>query len=219
MKYIYFFLGIIMLSFSCTSCDPTGANVCTRDYSFTVPVKITPIRDTFHLGDTLQISMNFPKNMIDNSSDSFDLSAFPFNATIDLLKIDEAPFSDGPGMASYKAITGGINVVYFSATASEEVQIVFDKATNLFLFSCNVILEKKGVFDLSYQSADFFDEFNEFDFKNECRTNSVKIFYDLEADSTKTNFELLGQSPDSQIVAITREKFDKSGGFAFVVVD
>ena len=220
MKYAYFFLGIIFLSSSCTSCDPIGGDTCRKDYSFSIPVKISPVTDTFHLGDTIQIAMKFPTSMIDdNSGDKFDLSEFPLNGIIALLKIDESPFSDSAGMVSYEATTGDVNVVYLPATGSDAVEIIFNKANELFQFSCNMILKRKGVFDLYYQSTDFFDEFNEFDFKNECRTNSVRFSYILEVDSTKTNYELLKQSPDPQIVKITREKFDKSGGFAFVVID
>lgn len=216
MKYLYYFLGIVSLSLSCTSCDPLDTNVCQREYVFSVPVSLTPVTDTFQLGSTIQVDIKFSPNILDdNSGENFDLSSFPFNTEIVVIKIDQTPFSDSSGYVSYAPLVGDLNIIPLPIGGTEAVQVHYAKNDSTLQFKCLITLNKKGTFELYYHSF-FLDEFKE-EIKEGCKTKSIEISYGLETDDT--NFEFHQLSPDPKVSNVSKEIFDKNGAFSFVVTD
>ena len=97
MKYLLFIIGTIV--FSCNSCDPLDISEnCKKDYSFSIPVTLTPALDTFHRGDTINIEMAFPI-MMENMNDLslVDMSNFPFS-----LETNSAWFNFDPAISAGK---------------------------------------------------------------------------------------------------------------------
>jgi len=220
MKHLFFIFGILVLLFSCNSCDPLGLkDKCKRDYLFSIPVSLESGLDTFHIGDTIFVNMSFPIEMEDVfTGDKFDLGDFPFNTEILLVKIDQSPVSVSPGMVSYHATRGNLNILPLIG-GTEAVQVQFENESGMFNFSCFIILERKGTFGIYYQSY-FLDEFNS-ELEKGCKTNSVDVHYslDLKNAETDTNFELFQQSPDPKVTQVTKQTFDDIGAYAFVVIE
>ena len=219
MKYVFFIFGIIILIFSCTSCDPLGLNQCNRDYLFSIPVSLESGLDTFYIGDTIVVDMSFPVEMEDiNTGDKFDMSDFPFNTGIKFVRIDLSPASDSSGMASYHATRGILNI-FPLVGGTEAVQVQFEKESGMFNFSCYIILERTGVFGLWYESY-FLDEFSG-ELEQGCRTSSVDVHYSLNLINAESevNYELFQQSPDPKIAQIEKQTYKDVGAYAFVVLE
>ena len=219
MKYLFFIFGIITLS--CNSCDPLNIEErCKRDYSFSIPVILSPALDTFQIGDTIHISMEFPINMEDKTSgEFFDMSEFNFNTEIGIAKIDTNPAIGGDSFVEYFEKVGKLNFVSLTGGGTA-IFIEFEKNTTNFLFSCDIILKEEGLFALGYSSF-FVDEFLEI-IDESCKTKSITIDYELtpKGGSEDANFEFLQQySLDLRHKNYSIEEFNFFGGYVFYVIE
>ena len=176
MKNIIF-LSLVTLCLL-VSCNPfKDSNNCERDYLFAIPVTLSPAIDTFSIGDTIQISMSFPKKMEDqNSGERFDMSSFPFNTEIILAKIDQNPAKSADAIVEYQAIQGTINELPLTG-GGRAIQVRFNQDTDSLFFSCRIIFNSEGVLAVNYASY-FLEEFND-EIKVGCKTESVDIGYPL----------------------------------------
>ncbi len=218
MKYLIFIFGVI--TFSCNSCDPLGIkDKCERDYSFSIPVTLSPALDTFHVGDTIHISMEFPIEMEDkNSGEMYDMSDFNFNTEIGIAKIDTNPAIGGDPFVEYIEKVGKLNFVPLTGGGTA-VFIEFEKSTSNFLFSCDIILNGEGLFALGYSSF-FDDDFLEI-IDESCKTTSIIMNYNLtpEGGDGDSNYEHLQYSLDLRHKNYSNEEFSAYGGFVFFVIE
>ena len=180
---------------------------------------MSPALDTFHIGDTIHIRMEFPVNMEDiNSGDFVDMSNFPFNTEIVLAKIDENPSHSGDSLVEYFSTQGSLTILPLTG-GGKAVQVGFQNNSNSFLFSGDVVLKGKGIFAINSFSY-FLDEFND-EIIPDCKTTSVDISYPITLvnASSDANFDLIQQSPDPNISQMEEQIFNKYGTFAFEVLE
>ncbi|HHB78097.1 MAG TPA: hypothetical protein ENK85_02545 [Saprospiraceae bacterium] len=220
MKYLFSIFVLITFNMSCTSCDSISpVEKCSRDFLFSIPVTLSPALDTFRIGDTILVEMNFPIEMEDvNSGDTINMADFPFNTELALVKIDTNPSTNGNNIVEYFCFEGQLNIQPLTG-GGQAVQIQFAKDTTSFSFACKILLKKKGVFAIGYGSY-FLDEFDG-ELEIGCRTSSVDISYPLtiKNGTDSYNYHLIQQSPNPNISKITQETFDKYGEYAFVVIE
>ena len=221
MKFLLLFLSFLTVLLSCNSCDPLNIeDRCERDYSFTIPVTLRPALDTFLVGDTIHISMEFPIEMEDkNSGEMYDMSNFNFNTEIGIAKIDTNPAIGGDPFVEYIEKVGKLNFVPLTGGGTA-VFIEFEKSTTNFQFSCDIILKEEGLFALGYSSF-FVEELLEI-IDESCKTTSIIINCQLnpEGGNKDSNFEFLQQySLDLRHKNYTIEEFNSYGGYVFFTAE
>jgi hypothetical protein len=50
-------LGLLLLAAGCKK-------RCSREYGFEFPVSISPVREAYHVGDTLWVDIHFPMSLM-----------------------------------------------------------------------------------------------------------------------------------------------------------
>ena len=141
MKSILSSLFFAAILFGLSGCDfLKKEDKCERDYSFSIPVSLTPALDTFNVGDTIHISIEFSPEMEDqNSGEFFDLIDYPFNTDIGLAKVDENPAACGNTLVSYVEGRGDLKLVPLSGGCISP-QAYYETFENSLVFSCQIIL-------------------------------------------------------------------------------
>jgi hypothetical protein len=76
------------------------------DYKLTVPVRLLPLKDTFHIGDTIQLYIKFNKKQMPaaNTDESVDITQFPIRPSFSIINISDSSQYD-LGWNSFKART------------------------------------------------------------------------------------------------------------------
>jgi len=108
-----------------------------------IPVSLSPALDTFRIGDTVLVEMNFPIEMEDvHSGDTINMADFPFNTELALVKIDTNPSTNGNNIVEYFCFDGQLNIQPLTG-GGQAVQVLFAENTTSFSFACKILLKKK----------------------------------------------------------------------------
>jgi hypothetical protein len=204
-------VAIVLSVFSCPTCKEPGCPAGGLLYS--IPVALSPQRDSFRIGDTMLISMNFPKKMVDERSgieNTFE--DFDFNLILAAIRYDvkEKMTTEILDLVS---INGGHIVNNFSSFSDIGIAHVFDGEQ--YTYVGNIVLKKKGTFALYIGSI--YNEDNKPKVEGTCTNGIIEFQCSTNAgDPDINNLNLikpyLGGNPDNW-----GPDFKKSGGFAFVV--
>ncbi|HHB78095.1 MAG TPA: hypothetical protein ENK85_02535 [Saprospiraceae bacterium] len=218
MNNIVLLTLISLLFLSCNSCDTITSPRCERDFAFSIPVSLSPALDTFSIGDTIAIELEFPIQMIDEiTSDTIDMTTYPFATTINFARLDTILASSAntlvefvvtQGELEFIPLFGGINITH----------ITYETINSNFVFSCKVVLKSKGLFEFGSGSIKPYHDIYQ-EIQPSCKTKSVEMKYELLPSGGDDNFDFLAFSPDPQKKNYPNDKFIANSGFVFFVTD
>lgn len=151
VRFCKLVLGVGMSSLLLLLSHCNGKCAEHPDYKLTVPVRLQPLKDTFHIGDTIQLYIKFNKKQMPaaNTDESVDITQFPIRPRFTIINISDSAQYD-LGWNSFKARTT-INA-YFERN-SESVFL----GINEFNYNANlevedtisIICKEKGAFILT----------------------------------------------------------------------
>ena len=216
MKNILLLTLISLFFLSCNSCDTLVTPRCERGFAFTIPVKLSPALDTFSIGDTIEVELKFPIQMIDGiTSDTFDMTTYPFATTVGFARLDTIPASSANTLVEFIVTHGELEIISLSS-GSNTTHATYETINNKFVFSCKIVLQTKGLFVFGGNSLkpyrDIYPEI-----QPSCKTKSVEMKYELMPIDGDDNFDFLTFSLDPQKKNIPKEKFTVESGFVFFV--
>jgi hypothetical protein len=204
-------VAIVLSVFSCPTCKEPGCPAGGLLYS--IPVALSPQRDSFRIGDTMLISMNFPKKMVDERSgieNTFEDFDFAFRLSAQRYDV---PYELTTQSLALLPITGECKAETLSSFSLYEVIPHFDGQK--YQFEGLIVLKEQGVFAL--KNVSLYDEgFSGTEFKGTCDGLVVFQCRINSGDPDSNNLDLikpyLGGNPDNWA-----RDFKKRGGFGFVV--
>jgi hypothetical protein len=227
MKYLS--LIIVILVF--TSCKPRKKK-CSRDYDLYHPISVYPVKESYHIGDTIWFEMNLPdvfNVLVTNNysgekfTENIKLEDFDFRRTF--LPFYELADSSkrvseqvkGKWDESFDPVYVIGNIVQ-ELPDGPEYKLIYQN--NAYLLKIGMILKKSGVFLCdpfflpSYPMA-CFGYLNEQDLTPECEKEMVSKMHfpvNKQADGTHhTNYHLFEQWMNPDPVSYTHLRAHETG--------
>lgn len=203
---IFSFILLIYFSFSCKDKN------CPGSLAYQLPISPTPQKDTFNIGDTLWLSLNIPKELIDeqggikNTFEDFDFKLYVISSRYDSIqKYSTKTFN-------LDSHVGADSIYRYSSFDEYGLILDYDGAT--YQYQGYIRLKESGVFAI-YFGTRYDVRLNPVEFNGNCDHLNVHLF-PITNDGENNNIELLkpyfGGNPENW-----DSDFRKSGGFAFVV--
>lgn len=218
MKYsilLFLFVGILSCG-SCgdKECDFPGA------YEFVIPTTLSPVKDTFHIGDTITVT-SFLSDMVfdQKTKKNYHLVDFKFYPNTSIYKLDTSIISND--MAGFDVIVNSkydYKIRSFS-DGSKGLFGQFNYIDNYYHLEYKIIPKKKGLFLHIYNAGVVaLDQFQEFDKK--CKNKGSSAIVKLN-EGAENNVDFLLGSGNQDYIRIYWEKRDerfyKHGGYCFYV--
>lgn len=145
---LFILLGIIIL-ISCTSCGKDKPKEAVY-FKLTYPISVTPIKDTFNIGDTLFLEANFSDTLLDIVSNKTYIlpDSFNFGSFLSIVKLTDKNISYGnmPSAVqafNYQNYKGGITGI---GSESVHYQEIFNNKRYFFKYA--IIPNAIGVYSL-----------------------------------------------------------------------
>ena len=188
MKNILFLILIPLFFFSCESCDTLVAPSCERDFAFSIPVRLSPALDTFSIGDTIEIGLEYSTHMVDEiSGDTFDMTTYTFATKIGFVRLVTILASSANTLVEFAVTQGELEFIPLSAGIIT-THVIYETINDKFVFSCKVILETTGLFRFGSNSLKpYRDTYPEI--QPSCKTKSVEMKYILFPIGGDDNFD------------------------------
>ena len=217
MKKILIFLGLTTILFSCNSCDPLGVEEkCERDYSFSIPVTMSPALDTFHVGDTIHINLDFSSKMEGlNSGNIFDMSDFPHDLEIAMAWLSFNPIVSAEIDFQFIERIGKITKI--PITSGLAINLGPELFDNTFLMAFDIVLDSIGLTGFSFNNREPLTGYPS-SIEPDCKAKSVEFLFSTN-NQEDNNFEFAKLSLDSRINEMSKDEFDKTGMYLFVIVE
>lgn len=207
---ILFFILLSTIS-SCLS-----KKKCKISYRFQVPFSLTPQLDTFQIGDTIWVSCDFPKEVLDlNSSEYYDLENFNLRSELLLSNIGVEPFQDANLEFSIFEEKGNLELNQFVGTTTFSINYLLEE--NRFKARFGIIPQSDGFFYFGMLSP-FGKDVANYGITPECDESIEHIDYFLN-EGQDNNYEFIQLSADASIRTTTKEIFDMYGHYCFYVVE
>lgn len=213
---IRFLLVCILISLhSCTGCKDKG---CPDYLLYKIPLTLTPACDTFQLGDTIWIKLDFDHTLIDmNGGIANTFSNYDFRLEWQGDKISVTPL-DAHAVAYFLPVhvLGATEPVGLPSSGVSFYKVFPEYDGQFYRFECGFVLRDTGTFVVAlhpYKPVSGYDRQEGWDCP---RTSFVLDTRINSGDPDENNFHLLKTSPEPVYQNMTRERFG-TGAFAFVV--
>jgi hypothetical protein len=198
----------------CISClDPDGED-CIKKYNFTIPISIYPVRDTFHVGDTIWVESLVQNNLVNNLTGE-EVNISNLDLKFDLYISEYTDTSDRPSRDIFKIENqiGG-----FQPYGSFFSRINFAIDNNHRNFKAGLVPTEKGVdagtFCLIFDYV--VHDYEQSDILNKNCLDLISFNYLTNQGRDSNSYKLL---PSTFSQANTQADFNRGGCFAFRVVD
>lgn len=208
------FFSFIILSFTLfLAVDCEGPEVCTKEYKFEFPVTITPVLDTFQVGDTIWVNLEFDNsNILDlNSGNFLDLQDFEFQFEMIFEKFDTIGPVNAFDYFNHQALIGDIFIQ--NIESFNELIMILDKTDSERKISYFLIPQQVGNYVMAFTSILNGDEVT---LQNQNCTETIKLSFSTNGN-VENNFDFY--KTNSTNTKITLEEFQESGAFAFKVLE
>lgn len=209
MKLLCFFIFVFFL-FYLPSCLPKGD--CPPNITYHLPTQISPIRDTFQIGDTLFLTMEFPKSLkADELSDSTIFEDFDFQLLFYTIRRDvyhELTFNT----LDLTDIIGSSTPRFYGEFQDYLLHLVYDGV--MYQYSAILVLKEKGTFESRLVSR-YDDRRNPAMYEGKCSHKPTDFRCVINtSDPVDNNVDLI--KPYDSLGNFERF-FVRRGSFAFVV--
>ena len=208
-------IALFFLSIMNSACKDRN---CPDILKYQIPYSATPVRDTFHIGDTIRIEMNFNDHLtdlnggIENTFPNFD---FQLQLLSDRFDIDP-PESKAVSFMDVFPMAGEVIPRALPSSGVSYYDVLPVYKDGFYHFECQVVLKQPGSFTFTL-SPYVDDMIAPFKVNGNCDDLPLRITSKVnDGDPVKNNYHLLKSSPIPVYRNMTLERFGQSG-FCFVV--
>ena len=209
MKPLFFSILVCFL-FYLSSCAPKGD--CPSYITYHLPARISPVRDTFQIGDTLFLSLEIPKSIkAEELSDSTSFEDFDFQLEFYTVRHDmyhELPFKT----LDLTDVIGSSTPRTLSQSQDYQLHLVNDGA--MYRYSAILVLKEKGTFESRLVSL-YDDRRNPAVYEGKCSHKPTDFLCVMNTGNPLDNNVELIRPYDS--LGNFEHDFIERGSFAFVV--
>lgn len=190
---------------------------CPPYLVYQLPYTLTPARDTFQLGDTIWIEMDFPDVLTDREGgieNTFADYDFRLELVCERFDIDP-PQSKAVSFFDALAVTGTAEAMGLSQSGISYYQLSPIYSDHRYRFKAALMLKQTGVFLLAV--SPFQTDLNPFKLNGAC--DHVRLYignWVNNGTAEGNNYHLLQSSPVDVYKNMTIEQFG-NGGYCFVV--
>lgn len=139
---------LTVMAINCSCCKEKARNE-EIEMIFVAPLNITPIRDTFQVGDTMTFEMNTPDSLFDLTTNKrYKLVNFDFKSFINLSKLvdDNKTFFDQPGAISKFDYLNEVGS--FTNFSSYTANADFLYSQSMYKIQIKIVCKESGTFAL-----------------------------------------------------------------------
>ena len=207
--------SLLLLCFSCGSCKDKN---CPDFLQYQIPYTAAPIQDTFQIGDTIWMEMDFADTLTDlNGGIPNTFSNFNFKLELQCGRFDIDP-PQGKAVSFMDAIPSAgevaSRVLPISDISYFEVLPVYTDRT--YRFKSAFVLKQQGTFFCTI-TPNTDNRIEPFEITGNCDHLPLYINSKVnDGDPTENNYHLLKSSPVPVYRDMTLERFGQ-GTFCFVV--
>jgi hypothetical protein len=201
MKSIIIVLGFL-LAFNAMNCCKDVEN-CPR--FFTLPVSITPVRDTYNIGDTIKIVSEFSNQLIGLNIEqkeigTFDMHGIKWKPRIRIYKIDTLIPKRDDHISEitnyfYPILIDTSLVLENFSTRSQIILGEYKELNSIFSLNFLLIPKTKGIFYVEFDSGNNYGTFGFQDYPGVCDNEKLYVYYKTN-EGQNTNLHYLKESPD-----------------------
>ncbi len=190
---------------------------CPDRLFYRIPYEVYPMRDTFAVGDTLWVELNFSKDMTDeigNIKNSFPNFDFQINAGCERIDIDP-PLAHTLDFLSIHTLIGSDSSANLPVSGVSYYRLVPVYSLENYTFKCFFIVKEKGLFSFGLGSTASTEE-NPLQFNGVCDNIPIQFGSHLANDS-ENNYHILQWATNPAYHRIDAQRFRDYGGYCFVV--
>ena len=216
MKYLRTPFLLMTLMFLGISCTPIRIQPqCEEDFLFSIPVSITPALDTFQVGDTIHIEMDFPVVMQEeNSGMLYDMTDFPFNTEVNISWINTTLATGADRDVEYIIRKGELDVRPLTE-AESAILLGFLQEEDRFRLELDVVVNKAGLLIMGFDGNT--RQYFSYDLDKTCRNEFFLFSFPWKDNVESNNFGSLTHSRSEYHRNLDKETFDSFGGYVFWV--
>lgn len=201
-------IGVVFLfqgnCFSCKNDD------CPTGLTFRTPYSVSPMLDTFSVGDTLWVEMNFPAELTDESNTlTAQFDNYVFNFELGCSQINTLPVSPHTvDNIKVDSIVGLVEPKIYSSFSVYNIMPIFEYG--VYKLKVQIKLKKTGLFLLSLDP--FNDPNDAFNVPNsECKAEIWSIL----TNPDQNNYFMLDYA--SSLAYSNKSEEEMTGGYIFFV--
>ncbi len=205
---------MLISTFSCCNCKDKN---CPDALFYQVPYTLTPAQDTFNLGDTIWIEMDFPEEMTDvNGGIKNTFRNYDFRIELGCERIDV-----NPGQAKtvdflrFHEVLGRDSIINLPGAGVSGYRIFPIFQNGSYRFKCGLITEKKGFFTFGVTPVWFDENEERFHINGQC--DNIPLDIGSKLIGAEGNFHMLKYSAEPVYPNFPKDRFENYGGYCFVV--
>lgn len=198
------FLVLILI---CTSCCKIINDPCDNPRHFQIPIEVSSIKDTFALGDTIQIQIIVDQDLYDTNNNEFvDIRDWNYTTEISTFQIN----GDSLLFANHLFNFDENLIVQILDPEVHGVYCVFQEDPEKRVFNGKMVLKTGGkfIFSISHVRLELILP------KPECQFKIVDLSYVLNETSANNYYLIESEEIRKEF---TEDEMYKFGGFVFVV--
>ena len=216
MRKITILLSVIT-ALVIVACTTRKDKNCPDYLLYRLPATLYPANDTFNIGDTIWLEMNFNQDMLDdmgNVENSF--VDYDFNMSFQCARIDtDPPIPKTVDFFKLYSFIGKDSALILGNSGISEYKIFPAIMTKGYQLKFAAIPKQKGLFMFGIGPVERYGM--PFLVKDNCTNVTVQIGVKLNNDNDDNNFHLLQFAAHSSYRNITKENFQKMGSYCIVV--
>lgn len=214
-KNLFFSTFAILSLTACSSCFPTGSDDCEKHYEFTIPITVYPVRDTFHLGDTIWVESTV-QNIISNNLDGVetDISNLELKLDASITEYNQNGYISARHLFNYIDEFGS-----FKPYGSFFIRMGYQENNSQNRrFKVGIIPigigTGQGTFSLAFDYLR--TDYEKYEVLNKKCLDNIVFGFETNEGRDSSSYLLL---PNTFTQAVTQVQFNKSGSFAFRIIE
>jgi hypothetical protein len=216
-SFLLFSLLITTFTSSLTGCGKLKG--CEHngwtDFTFEIPVTISPVKDTFNIGDTIWININYGDQLVNYEYDkhkTYDMTGYDFKTWFSITDLNTPKPSysyPNPNIITYKgnSISSSIATSNYSL-----ISISYAHENNMNLYKAAFVIDKAGFYAIAFSNA-IRENTRGID---KCPNEHITVNYPVN-NNGDNNFEMLQYAPGSDFGSLSLSEFNQAGGYCFYV--
>jgi len=218
-------LSILISLSTLTSCVKKGCDF-SGPHQFQIPVNLSPAKDTFRIGDTINISSTFSEEVFElKTQRAYTLDDFKFFPETRITKWETHPDSiiiDNTALPNFEVLIDTIYDYEHFYFSFGEVSLTgqYKHQNGFYDLKYQLIPQKEGLYWFG-QSSCLFALGDDQDFSGKCRNHDVDGHVRLN-EGADNNVDFIKYNPDGSTSVFWErqdEKFHVFGGYCFYVVE
>jgi len=204
----------LLYIFSCGNCKDKN---CPDSLFYQVPYTLTPATDTFNLGDTIWIEMDFPEEMTDvNGGVKNIFHNYDFRIELGCERIDVNPGQPKTvDFLHFHEVIGRDSLVNLPGSSISTYRIFPVIQDGKYHFKCGLITQKKGFFIFGITPIEYSEYEEKFHINGSC--DNIPLGIGSKPIGAEGNFHMLQYSLEPAYPNFPKDRFENYGGYCFVV--